>query len=582
MKLQEVEWFAERKPDIAKTTRAADRKKLIANLQQNNDPLWLDYLGAQAAAEAGSLVARECGDYPLLSGGDTNLYSLFVERAQAMIHPRGIVGLLCPSGIAADKGAAEFFRSISTTGRLAALYDFENKKVFFPDVHASFKFCALVFGGLARTVEVARCAFYLHTLEEADDPEHILSLTAQDFSAVNPNTGSAPIFRTKRDADITTAIYRRQPVLVLHQKPNPSQPPLIRGGDGSLTPDKGGLRGVGVKVWPVRYCTMFHMTNDSNLFMRRDELETQGWYPVGMNHWKKGEAEAVPLYVGRMIHNYDHRSSHVTTNDENLHNAALSANLTAAEKALPDRYPTPQYWVSESDVQENERRSWAIGFRDIARATDMRTMIAAIIPTVAAGNKLPLLLPEATAITDYVNFAPLLLANLNALAFDFVVRQKIQSTSMNWFIVEQLPLIRPEQFEQSCDVGASNAREAKEQSHAGRAPTKTMTLADFIRNEVLRLSYTAHDLAPFARDLGYDGAPFKWDEEDRRHRLCRLDALFFNLYGISRDDAAYILDTFPIVREQDLKAHGRYLTKDLILAYMNAVAAGDFTTIVQV
>ena len=105
---------------------------------------------------------------------------------------------------------------------------------------------------------------------------------------------------------------------------------------------------------------------------------------------------------------------------------------------------------------------------------------------------------------------------------------------------------------------------------------------DFVRNEVLHLSYTAHDLAPFARDLGYDGAPFTWDEDDRRHRLARLDALFFNLYGINRDDAAYILDTFPIVREQDEKVHGRYLTKELILAYMNAVAAGDFTTIVQI
>jgi len=559
MKLQQVEWFAERKPEIAKATRAADRKKLIAQLEANNDPLWQDYLAAQSSAEAGSRVARDCGDYPLLSGGDTNLYSLFVERAQSLIHSRGAVGLLCPSGIAADKGAAEFFRSISTTGRLAALYDFENKKVFFPDVHASFKFCALVFGGAERTVEAARCAFYLHTLEEAADPVHILTLTAQDFSAVNPNTGSAPIFRTRRDADITTAIYRRQPVLCLHQNPNPPPSPLVRGEVAISSPDKG--RPGGVKVWPVRYCTMFHMTNDSALFKRRDELEKEGWYPVGQNHWKKGEAEAVPLYVGRMIHNYDHRSSHVTTNEENLHNAALSANLTAAEKAMPDRYPTPQYWVSESDVPENERRSWAIGFRDIARATDMRTMIVAVVPTVAAGNTLPLVLPELESNAAYAAFAPLLLANFNALVFDYIARQKAQSTHINWYIVEQLPLIRPAQFEQTL------------------GKTK---IADFVRNEVLHLSYTAHDLAPFARDLGYDGAPFKWNEEDRRHRQARLDALFFNLYSISRDDAAYILDTFPIVREQDIKAHGRYLTKDLILAYMNAVAAGDFTTVVQV
>ncbi len=306
---------------------------------------------------------------------------------------------------------------------------------------------------------------------------------------------------------------------------------------------------------------MFDMTNDSGLFKRRDELEAQGWYPLGGNRWKKGEAEAVPLYVGRMIYNYDHRSSHVTTNEENLHNAALSANLSAVEKAKPDCFPTPQYWVSKSDVPEKERREWAIGFRDIARATDMRTMIAAIIPTVAAGNKLPLLLLDATSTNvDYVKLAPLVLANLNAVIFDFVVRQKVQSTSMNWFIVEQLPLIRPEQFEQVL------------------GKTK---IADFVRNEVLHLSYTAHDLAPFAHDLGYDGAPFAWDEDDRRHRTARLDALFFHLYGLSRDDAAYILDTFPIVREQDEKAHGRYLTKELILAYMNVVAAGDFTTLIQ-
>ena len=102
-----------------------------------------------------------------------------------------------------------------------------------------------------------------------------------------------------------------------------------------------------------------------------------------------------------------------------------------------------------------------------------------------------------------------------------------------------------------------------------------------MRGEVLRLSYTALDLAPFARDIGYDGPPFKWDEDDRRHRMARLDALFFNLYGISREDAAYILDTFSIVREQHEKAHGRFLTKDLILAYMNAVAAGDLQTVVR-
>lgn len=162
--------------------------------------------------------------------------------------------------------------------------------------------------------------------------------------------------------------------------------------------------------------------------------------------------------------------------------------------------------------------------------------------------------------SKYEEFAPLLLANLNSRALDFLARQKVQGQHLNWFIVEQLPLIRPDQFE---------------------AKIKKHKIADFVRGEVLRLSYTAHDLEPFARDLGHDGRPFKWDEDDRRHRMARLDALFFQLYGLSRDDAAYILDTFPIVREQDEKAFSRFLTKDLILAYMNAVAAGDLATLVK-
>ena len=88
-------------------------------------------------AEAATRIARECGDYPLLSGGDINLYSLFVERAASLIQPHGMVGLLTPSGIASDKGASEFFGGISGGGRLAALFDFENRNnpggSFFPD-----------------------------------------------------------------------------------------------------------------------------------------------------------------------------------------------------------------------------------------------------------------------------------------------------------------------------------------------------------------------------------------------------------------------------------------------------------------
>jgi hypothetical protein len=566
MKLQEVEWFAERRPEIARQARAADRKRMIDRLKRDGDPLAGDYdLAAQRADDA-ARVARGCGEYPLLSSGDINLYSLFVERAATLAKPTGMVGLLTPSGIAADKGAARFFRGIATTGRLAALVDFENRKKLFPDVDSRFKFCALAFGGQARRFDAARCAFFLHATDAllppqlADDADErtrklatrVIPLSAADFRAVNPNTGTAPIFRNALDAELTTRLYRTHPVLVRHAFATTTDPAT-----GAQVEDIGRIIGE-ERLYPVRYCTMFHMTNDSHLFKRRDELEADGWYPVAGGRWRKGEAEMLPLYVGRMIQHYDHRAANVTVNEENLHNAALSGGVNAAQKRDPDFSPTPQYWVSADAEQLAEYSGWAIGFRDIARSTDVRTFIAAIVPTTAAGNKLPFLFPNSTS-GEYAAIAPLLLANVNALSFDFVARQKVQSTSMNWFIVEQLPLIAPSRYAE---------------------PLGRSTIGDFVREQVLRLSYTAHDLAAFARDLGHDGPPFAWDPEDRRHRIARLDALYFRLYGLDRDEAAYVLDTFPIVREQDERAYGRYRTRALVLGYMAALDAGDTDSVI--
>ena len=146
MKLQQVEWFAVRRPQIARQPRAADRRRMVAALEETGDPLAHEYRHAAARAETAARVARRGGTYPLLSRGDVNLYSLFVERALSLIRPDGLVGLVVPSGIAADKTAARFFRSVATEGRLQTLYDFENRRVFFPDQHASFKFCAFVAG----------------------------------------------------------------------------------------------------------------------------------------------------------------------------------------------------------------------------------------------------------------------------------------------------------------------------------------------------------------------------------------------------------------------------------------------------
>ena len=218
IKLQEVEWFATRAPSWRCTDRGRPEGPPSGGFAKATRRRRFD--AARPGTTTAASYSRRPATIPLLGGRDVNLYSLFVERAMSLIKPDGFVGLLTPSGIYADKTAANFFKSVSTSGRVAGLFDFENRRLgtdlppFFPDVDSRFKFCALVFGGEDRRFDQTRCAFFLHDTRTIDDPERGFTLAPADFSRVNPNTGTAPVFRTRRDAEITRRIYERHPVLV--------------------------------------------------------------------------------------------------------------------------------------------------------------------------------------------------------------------------------------------------------------------------------------------------------------------------------------------------------------------------------
>ena len=535
IKLQEVEWFATRHPHIAFAPTAAARKTAVQRIREQGALITDQFDAAKEQAESLSRMVRSSGHYPFLSGGDINLYSLFVERAMNLIKPDGLVGLLTPSGIYADKTAAKFFKSVSTGGRVAGLFDFENKKIFFKDVHASFKFCALIFGGEDRRFDETKCAFFLHDTRTVDDPDRCFSLTPEDFACVNPNTCTAPVFRTRRDADITRRIYEQHPVLV----------------NRSDEAER--------KAWPVKYVRMFDMANDSHLFRTSGQLDAEGFYPVEGNRWRKGTDVYVALYEGKMVQAFDHRAASIANRDGNLFRPGQPDRTLDEEHRDPAFSPRPRYWVNQQDSPAAKRFGWFLAFKDITASTNVRTMIAGIVPQVGCGHTLPVLIPAEDGV-DGASTA-CLLANLNSFCFDYVARQKVQGTHLTWYTVEQLPIIAPDGYDQT--LGNTTARE-------------------LVRHHVLCLTYTAHDLAPFARDLGYDGPPFIWNEEERRHLRARLDALYFHLYGITRDDAAYILSTFPIVRREDEARFGTSRTRDLILAYMNALTAGDPDTVVAV
>ena len=449
-----------------------------------------------------------------------------------LVKPEGMLGLLVPSGIVSDKTAARFFKGVATEGRLKALYDFENKKVFFPDVHASFKFCVFV-ASPSSIGTAAKSAFYLHNVSERHDPERCFPLTAEDFARVNPNTGTAPIFRTRRDADLTKAIYQHLPVLV----------------DRSS--------GEAAKAWPVKYLRMFDMTNDSHLFRTREVLEEkEGAWPVGGNRFNSPAGEWLPLYEGKMVQAFDHRAASIVINPANVHRPAQPAPATIEQQQNASWLPHPQYWVPASECGWSSDSNWVLGFKEITAPTNVRTFIAALLPAVGFGNKVPVLKPETPERREW-----LLAANLNATIFDFTTRQKVQGQTLNLFIVEQLPVVPPERYEEV------------------RFGPKTAT--EIVREAVLELSYTAHDMAPFARDMGHaDEAgevlpPFTWDADRRLRLRAKLDALYFHLYGVTdRDDIRYIYSTFPIVQREEEKAWGRYRSLDLCLAWLSALAAG--------
>ncbi|ETD31759.1 hypothetical protein [Williamsia sp. D3] len=253
----------------------------------------------------------------------------------------------------------------------------------------------------------------------------------------------------------------------------------------------------------------------------------------------------LPLYEAKMIHQFDHRWA--------TYEGGRARDMTGTEKSDPDHFGLPRYWVGEDQVEsvlaERWDRDWILGWRDIARATDVRTTIAAITGSGDSpeGGTL-LMLPESGSAS-----APCLVAALNSLAFDFCARQKVGGTHLKFFTMRQLPVPTPE----AMSIPTSWDPES---SHD-----------EWITLRVLELTYTDWDMQPFAEDLDDTGAPFVWDPERRFLLRAELDAAFFRLYGVVRADVDYILDTFPIVRRKDEEAHGEYRTKRVILEVFDAM-----------
>ena len=538
VKLQEQEFFAARSPEIAKAPNAAARTRLIKALQQDDPNLYQAFLDERRRAEGSSHFLRNSGRYPLTGRGDVNTYAVFAELFRTSTGPDGRSGVIVPTGIATDATTQYFFNDLVQSKSLASLYDFENAKPMFEGVHRSSKFSLLTMAGRNRREQAASFAFFLH--EPGQIGEHQFALTPEEIALLNPNTGTCPVFRTRRDAEITLGIYRRVPVLINEAK--------VAAGDPDGNP------------WDVSFSRMFDMSNDSHLFRTREDLEADSWTLVG-NTFERDAEKMLPLYQGIMFGPYDHRACDVVRSATAEKRQNQPRYISEDEKEDAERLAMPIYWIPAEAVDTalggfNAR--WFAGVRKVTSATNERTAVVGSFPRAGLGDSANLLISDR-------NLA-VVVSSLASFAADFVLRQKLGGLNLNFFILEQLPVPNPKRLDPA-------------------DPQKGRFTSEWIHHRALELTYSAWDMAPFAEDLGDVDAsgrvnpPFVWDDERRFLLRCELDAAFFHLYGLDRDEVFYIMDTFPIVRRKDEAAHGEYRTKRVILEVYDAIGKAIATGI---
>ncbi|GAA0901089.1 Eco57I restriction-modification methylase domain-containing protein [Streptomyces thermoalcalitolerans] len=556
---EDKKYFSVVEPSIAELSGAAMRRRITEWLQENPEEAER-YQTARRTLKSTFMFAANSGVFPLCAqgltaGGVTKLQTdqLFTELFSSLCSPTGRFGSIIPTAIATNAGGQFLFGDFVRRGVLASLLDFENRRPkspalpkggkWFESVHSSYKFCLLSLTGRAARADTSRIGFFLSDITDLDDSERVFAMTPEDLALINPNTGTLPIFRNRRDANLTTGVYRRFPVL---------QNEAARDGNS----------------WKIDFKYIFRSANDRDILRTRDELEEDGWQLQG-NTFVRGDERMLPLYEAKMVDFFNHRAADVVKSLTAVNRQNQPRYLSAKELQDPTRQALPLNWVQDTGTVSTPRngrdvevpgvsmrlaearweRDWLCGWCDVTASTNERTAIPAFIPRVATLHTYPLMLPRVAP-----PLVAALIAAQSSLVFDFVSRQKISDAHMKLFIWKQLPVPTPAQL-------------------GPHLP--------FLLPRVLELVYTAYDMTPLARDLGDEGEPFQWDEDRRAQLRAELDAYFFHLYGISREDTDYILESFQSesggLKNNEIAKFGEYRTKRLVLAEYDRMAAAGLT-----
>lgn len=320
--LNEEEFFSLRDSKIAGLT-GDSRKRAAARLEHENSGLWLEFQRERFTYGSSRAFIKEGGRYPLTAIGKINMYPLFAETAFRLVSPRGRVGMILPTGIATGKTNRLFFEEVFSKGRLISLFDFRNEARVFPAVAPTQRFSLLTLSG-DRSSASADFVFMARSLADIADRRRHFSLSSDDVAQLNPNTKTCPVFRSTVDANLTTAIYSRVPVLLnmTHAQGNP---------------------------WGITFRQgLFNMTSASGKFRTYDQLESEGAELNGTKWRDSSGVEWWPLYEAKMMGHFDYRFGAYpigrTGETRSLPRTTLAQYQDTAYE------PLSRYWVASTDV----------------------------------------------------------------------------------------------------------------------------------------------------------------------------------------------------------------------------------------
>jgi hypothetical protein len=521
--IKEKEWFAARSPEIAQASNATKRKQLIKSLETENPSLFYEYREEYRKAEGESHFLRKSGRYPLCGCGDVNTYAVFAETYFNLVRSSGRSGFIVQSDIATGDTYKAFFSQVMRTRQLISFYDFVNTEGLFPHVHRTHPhFCLITIGG-SGIDEEPDFAFWNTNPAHLLEPNRHIRLTYEDISLLNPNTGTCAVFRSRYDADIVKEIYRRVPIIL---------------GESAASQHE----------WEIDMGRMFHMSDDSDIFRTAQTFPAQAAKDGNLFTYADNNGSLkrfLPLYESKMIHLFDDRWG--TYEGEEVRNVSL------LEKQDPKFSIDPRYWVPEEAVLEKLegrwKRPWLLGFRKITNSTNERTSIATLFPLCGVGDSMSLVYMGE----KHRHLSLLFAANLCSFAFDFVTRVKQSGTNLALFIFKQLPVISPSTFESQCPWH------------------RTTTLAEWMMPKCLSLFLTTREMVRCLHEFGSGSVSPCWNESERFLLRCELDAAFFHLYGLTRDEVLYIMDTFNVIKHSDERMFGDFRTLRLVVALFDAM-----------